>query len=91
MQFRKECVEQFKTIFETTKPKILEFGCMDVQLFELDDDPTTLFTISHWDSQSDLDNYRNSPVFSDVWKETKSLFLNKASAWSLVPSNRIIN
>ena len=89
MQFRKECVDQFKTIFETTKPKIIEFGCRDVELFELEDDATTLFTISHWDSQSDLDNYCKSPLFSEVWKETKSLFLNKASAWSLHPSNYI--
>ncbi len=83
MQFREEHLEEFKNIFEATRPKILEFGCHRVNLFEQEGDATTLFTISHWDSQSDLDNYRNSELFGHVWKQTKSLFLKPASAWSL--------
>lgn len=85
MHFRDGQVDEFKKIFEATRPKILEFGCHQVELFSDLTEPNTLFTISRWDSQSDLDNYRNSPLFEKVWKQTKSLFLEPAEAWSLAP------
>lgn len=87
MHFREGQVDEFKKIFNDTRPKILEFGCRHVELFGDLTEPNTLFTISRWDSQSDLDNYRNSALFEQVWKRTKVLFLNPANAWSLVSLN----
>jgi heme-degrading monooxygenase HmoA len=46
-------------------------------------DECTFFTISHWNSEDDLESYRNSYLFKNIWSKVKPLFAKKAEAWSL--------
>ena len=41
------------------------------------------FTYSYWNSENDLNEYRNSELFAKVWAETKPMFAEKAQAWSV--------
>ncbi|MBK9255545.1 MAG: antibiotic biosynthesis monooxygenase [Saprospiraceae bacterium] len=84
MKFREDKIQDFIEIFEKSKPVILEMeGCHEVELWKDNQDESTMFTISKWDSISDLNNYRNTDFFISTWKQTKSLFFEKAEAWSL--------
>jgi len=46
------------------------------------DTPNIFFTYSHWRSVEDLNRYRDSALFADVWPRTKVLFAAKPEAWS---------
>jgi heme-degrading monooxygenase HmoA len=41
------------------------------------------FTYSYWETEQDLENYRNSELFDTVWSFTKKLFNDKPEAWSV--------
>ncbi len=84
MTFKPEHVEQFEEIFNTYKQFIqASEGCLHVELLRDITTPTIYFTHSHWKSEPDLNNYRNSELFEKVWAKTKVLFESKAEAWSL--------
>jgi len=83
MTFKPESIGQFLEIFKTSSPSIRQFpGCRYVELVRDSNTPTIFFTISHWDSENDLDIYRNSELFSRTWNQTRKLFSDKAEAWS---------
>ncbi len=83
MQFRNNEIQNFKLLFESVKSKIEACnGCLGVKLVQDIENPEIFFTLSQWESSSDLENYRNSDLFADTWKKTKVLFHTKAMAWS---------
>jgi autoinducer 2-degrading protein len=41
------------------------------------------YTVSHWNAEPDLNNYRNSEFFKETWSKTKSLFSEKPQAYSM--------
>ncbi len=41
------------------------------------------FTYSYWETEDDLENYRQSALFDEVWTFTKKLFNDKPEAWSV--------
>jgi heme-degrading monooxygenase HmoA len=41
------------------------------------------FTYSFWETEQDLENYRQSALFDEVWTFTKKLFNDKPEAWSV--------
>jgi quinol monooxygenase YgiN len=85
MTFKPEHVTAFISLFEHAQPAINAMkGCHSVQLFKDLQEPHVMFTISRWDSQEDLNHYRQSDLFSHTWSETKKLFDGKPEAWSLV-------
>ncbi len=85
MTFRKEEVETFQKIFSENKKFIAAFeGCLHLELQRDVNAPNIFFTISKWRSEKELDNYRNSELFKNVWAKTKVLFGEKAEAWSLM-------
>ncbi|MFN7100290.1 MAG: putative quinol monooxygenase, partial [Flavobacterium sp.] len=45
--------------------------------------PSIFFTYSYWESEADLENYRNSALFKEVWAYTKAFFNDKPEAWSV--------
>ena len=45
--------------------------------------PEIFFTYSYWENKQDLENYRNSELFKDVWAKTKVFFNDKPLAWSV--------
>lgn len=76
---------EFLTIFNDSKSFILNSeGCNFVQVLKDAQQPHIFFTYSIWDSEEHLNNYRQSEVFENIWKRTKTLFAAKAEAWSLV-------
>ncbi|MCH8515795.1 MAG: antibiotic biosynthesis monooxygenase [Cyclobacteriaceae bacterium] len=84
MKFRAEELESFLAVFDKKKAKILQFeGCSQVDLLQDIHDKNTCFTISIWNSEEDLNNYRNSDFFQSTWKNVKTKFDEKPKAWSL--------
>ena len=84
MKFKAEEIDDFLENFDSVKSKIRSFkGCQKLELYRDQVDPTRFFTYSYWDSEEDLNTYRESPMFETVWKKTKSMFSERAQAWSL--------
>lgn len=84
LTFKPENIPSFERIFEASQSKILEFeGCLKVEGYQDIKNPCVFFTYSHWNKESDLENYRKSDFFKEVWGKTKLLFANKPEAWSL--------
>lgn len=84
MTFESTKVELFLENFNENKEKIRNFeGCRLLELYRDKKAPTIFFSYSYWDSEKQLDNYRNSELFKTVWTKTKVLFSEKPEAWSV--------
>lgn len=84
MNFKPEKVNEFLKIFDESKELIRNMpGCSHLELLNDVNEKNIFFTYSYWNSESDLNNYRNSEVFAKVWAKTKILFNTKAEAWSV--------
>ena len=84
MDFKPENVTTFQNIFNSHKNKIRAFeGCQFLELYRDKKTPNIFFTYSYWKNEAALENYRTSPLFKEVWSETKILFQNKPQAWSV--------
>jgi heme-degrading monooxygenase HmoA len=84
MTFLPEKVDQFLEIFNDNKHHIRNMeGCSHVELLKDVSQQNVYFTYSYWESETDLNTYRNSDFFTTVWAKSKMLFAAKAEAWSL--------
>ncbi len=84
MTFHPENVTAFLENFTEVKEQIRAFpGNNHVELWQDKKSESIYFTYSIWDSEEDLENYRNSDLFKAVWSFTKPLFSSKAEAWSV--------
>jgi autoinducer 2-degrading protein len=84
MNFKESNIALFLENFNQNKEKIRNFkGCSLLELYRYKNDSNTFFTYSYWESEADLEAYRNSELFKAVWGEAKALFNNKAEAWSV--------
>ncbi len=84
MSFEPEKVTDFLKMYSQVNHKISGFpGCRGVKLLRGINQENVFFTYSTWDSEEALNKYRNSELFSGVWKETKSYFNDRPQAWSL--------
>ena len=83
MTFEPELVSEFLTIFEESKLLIRAFkGCNHLELLQVTDATNIICTLSFWDSEDSLNNYRQSELFKTTWAKTKALFAEKAEAIS---------
>lgn len=83
MSFRPGETEGFLTLFEGWRHRIIAMpGCLHLELLRDAGDPRVFFTYSLWRSAEDLEHYRRSPVFAEVWPVVKALFDAPAQAWS---------
>jgi len=57
-------------------------GCVGVQLLQDEKYDNIFFTYSHWEAESDLNNYRKSSIFGEIWKATKATFCGLPEAWT---------
>jgi heme-degrading monooxygenase HmoA len=90
MTFKPKEIGAFIDNFDAVKHKIRDFeGCEKVLLLQDIANPSIYFTYSWWQSEADLNNYRNSELFKGVWSFTKSLFAAKAEAWSVTEKARL--
>lgn len=84
MSFQSHKVDEFRAIFEKYGHRIRGAeGCKGVDLLQDIAQPHIFFTYSKWDEEKYLDQYRNSELFAEVWKQTKALFAERAEAWSV--------
>ena len=83
MTFKPEERENFLMLFEEVKGKIRHFpGCTHLELLEDYNDPNIFSTYSYWEDEADLNAYRHSGLFAEVWANTKSKFAAKPIAFS---------
>ena len=84
MSFKEDKIERFLQIFDASYLLIKAMkGCRYVELLQCPDTPHLMFTISIWDSEDDLNEYRTSELFQKTWSDTKILFSEKAQAWTI--------
>lgn len=84
MTFSPDKTVEFKNRFHSIKDKIIAFeGCNLLELYQDKNDPNVFFTYSYWTSEKDLNQYRASFFFKEVWGSTKKMFAKKPEAWSL--------
>ena len=84
MSFHEEKIPAFLQNFELMKEKIRNApGNQFLELYQDKNDKCIFFTYSYWESETDLNNYRNSELFDGVWTFTKKLFNAKPEAWSV--------
>jgi len=84
MTFKPEEVDNFREMFDTKKTKIRNFqGCRHLELYQDLETPEVFFTYSFWESDQDLQNYRQSELFKATWQETKAKFADRPEAWSV--------
>lgn len=84
LRFHEENIAAFLENFEEVKEKIRGFdGNLFLELYQDKNDKRTFFTYSYWETEDDLENYRNSELFKGVWSFTKALFSDKPEAWSV--------
>ena len=87
LTLKKENIASLEQIFEETKNFIRNFeGCLFLELYQDRKHPNIFFTYSKWEKEENLDDYRKSEFFRNVWGKTKLLFEEKPEAWSV---NRI--
>ena len=84
MSFENDKIDFFLKNFNSNKEKIRNFeGCNSLKLLRDKNNPNIFFTYSYWQSEKDLEAYKNSELFKSVWGKTKILFNNKPEAWSV--------
>ena len=84
MHFKGDRVEQFLEIFQKHKTAIRNVtGCTHLELLRDIHNPLAYTTLSHWTNASDLEAYRNSELFKDVWGRVKVLFAAPTQAFSM--------
>ena len=84
MHFTEAGVEEFLQIFDKHKAAIRNFpGCSHLQLLKDADDATTYTTLSYWNDLQNLEKYRKSELFGQVWGRVKTLFAERSQAFSL--------
>lgn len=84
MEFQEGKTDEFLNNFEEIKEKIRNFpGCSFLELYRDKKNKTIFFTYSRWNTEDNLENYRKSELFKQVWSKTKPLFQERAQAWSV--------
>ncbi len=84
MTFQEDKVSEFLSVFNESKELIRNMpGCSHLELLNDINSPNVFFTYSYWNSEHDLNAYRDSELFSKVWSNTKILFEAKPEAWSV--------
>ncbi|MCX7548617.1 antibiotic biosynthesis monooxygenase [Xanthomarina sp. F1114] len=84
MSFEEKHITEFLANFNLNKEKIRNFeGCRFLELYRDKTNTNIFFTYSYWDKEADLEAYRHSQLFKNVWSKTKPLFNAKPEAWSV--------
>lgn len=84
LTFQEERTQDFLSFFETIKHIVNEFpGCQGMKLLQDIHNPHIIMTYSHWNKEQDLENYRVSTEFIQIWSTIKPWFSDKAQAWSV--------
>lgn len=78
-----DAVDSFLELYDRVSPDIRQRpGCHGLRLYRDVRWPSVLTTLSSWESETDLEAYRNSELFRATWAATRPLFAAPAEAWS---------
>ena len=84
MTFKEDHIDDFRNYFPDIVDKICaQKGCKHVELMQDINDSRIFFTYSKWESENDLNAYRGSELFGQVWPKVKKWFDDKPEAWSV--------
>lgn len=84
LTFQEDKTADFIKIFEESKQKILaRKGCLHVEMLRASNPENVFFTLSFWENEDALNDYRKSDLFATTWAKTKALFASKAEAWTV--------
>jgi len=84
MTFSPDKTLDFQARFHKIKDEIIAFeGCELLELYQDKRDENVFFTYSYWKSEKELNRYRDSDFFKEVWASTKKMFSKKPEAWSV--------
>lgn len=84
MTIQEDKVDEFLKVFNESKEQIRAMeGCRYLELMQDINQPAVFMTHSHWMSEDDLNNYRDSELFKSTWAKTKVLFADKPMAFSV--------
>ena len=84
LSFHEEHIPAFLENFELMKNHIRNApGNRFLELYQDKNNKNIFFTYSYWETEDDLENYRKSALFDEIWTFTKKLFNDKPEAWSV--------
>ena len=84
MSFHEENIPAFLENFDSIKEKIRSAeGNRFLELYQDKNNPCIFFTYSYWETEQDLENYRQSELFNTVWNFTNLSTNNVMSACSI--------
>ena len=91
LSFHPDKIPAFLDNFELVKNQIRNYpGNRLLELYQDKTNASIFFTYSYWESEEDLENYRKSELFTEVWDFTKKLFNDKPEAWSVDKLDRLV-
>ena len=83
LTFSPETVDAFDALYVQFQARIqARSGCQMVRAMKVPGQPYQRATLSFWETQNDLDAYRKSTLFGEVWPATKALFAAPPQAQS---------
>ena len=83
LTFSPETVDAFDEMYVQFEARIeARSGCQMVRSMKVPGQPCQRATLSFWETQNDLDAYRKSTLFGEVWPATKALFAAPPEAQS---------
>lgn len=84
LSFHEDKIPAFLENFELMKEKIRNSpGNRFLELYQDKNNKSIFFTYSYWETEEDLENYRKSALFDEIWTYTKQFFNDKPEAWSV--------
>ena len=84
LHIKPDQTEAFTKRFMAHKAKLLKMpGCQSVTLVCDQKVKNQFVTISEWRQETDLESYRDSALFLDVWRVVKPMFAAKAQVQNL--------
>ena len=84
LSLKPSAVEDFLDMFEQNKNRIKgSVGCSFLELYRDKAQENVFFTYSHWEEEQNLEDYRKSDFFRNIWSGLKPDFLEKPEAWSV--------
>ncbi len=83
LQLKAENIDKAKILLSDIAPQVKAMpGCSHLEILMDLHDRCHITTYSHWDSEADLDTYRQTDTFKNFWAEVKPMFAKPAKAWS---------
>ena len=84
LTFKPEFAASFISIMQLHQEQIKNFkGCSHLNSYQDIHVPHVFFTISHWEDENALNEYRHSDFFKTLWSTLKPMFAEKTVAHSL--------